>query len=521
MEQDKISEWTWWLVRRSTELLKQCAVADSVKLPPLSPWLPSLNRPKQNIQSSDPSPKQLTDAEDIYTLVWKCNREMSNLGLTETTLRHYREEGLSIILKWHYEEGTERYSDEILVQLVSNKRAKYEQGQISRTSYQNLRKAANWVQQIHLTGAIAQGKLPNWNQQQPTESLNVLLQRFCAEIKRYRSMAETSFNVAKSAIRRFLLEMQGHGFNSLGDFSQKNINCCITSFALHYNGGLNTAIYCVRVFLQFLFESELTDVDLSKSLPELTATRKMFHESFSSNELECLLGHPDRTTALGKRDYAMMLLAAQSGLRACDIVRLEMHNIDWRTREISLVQHKTNQPLSLPLEPEIGNAIADYILNGRPNSTIPNIFLCHTGASRPLDARSASGVVSKRSLWRGNVSASTICAELSYLKLLDSLQKNGLHFYYWKMSLGCYRMTRAGRLIPSSPCLLKWGIISNGVCITANISESRNSADGCILSDILTEEAPEKYFLSAAAMRKLLDNLSAARKANVYMVRTE
>lgn len=82
-------------------------------------------------------------------------------------------------------------------------------------------------------------------------------------------------------------------------------------------------------------------------------------------------------------------------------------------------------------------------------------------------------------------------------------------------------MTKAGRLIPSSPCLLKWGIIWNGVCITANISESRSSADGCILSDILTDEVPEKYFLSDTALRKLLNNLSGDRKANAYMKRTE
>ena len=111
--------------------------------------------------------------------------------------------------------------------------------------------------------------------------------------------------------------------------------------------------------------------------------------------LEYLLEHPDRTTAIGKRDYAMMVLAAQSGLRACDVVRLELGSIDWRAREIRLVQHKTGEPLSLPLQAESGNAIADYILNGRPDSALPNIFLCHTGVIRPLDARSASGVVSK------------------------------------------------------------------------------------------------------------------------------
>lgn len=136
-------------------------------------------------------------------------------------------------------------------------------------------------------------------------------------------------------------------------------------------------------------------MDLSLSLPELVAARKMFHEGFTEEELERLLKHPDRATAIGKRDYAMMVLAVQSGLRACDVVRLELDSINWRTKEIRLIQHKTGEPLSLPLEPESGNAIADYILNGRPNSVIANIFLCHTGAIRPLDARSASSVVSK------------------------------------------------------------------------------------------------------------------------------
>ena len=139
----------------------------------------------------------------------------------------------------------------------------------------------------------------------------------------------------------------------------------------------------------------------------------------------------------------------------------------------------------------------------------------------PTSTLSVRDFLAKLSLWPGNVSASTICAELSCLKLPDSLQKDDLHFYYWKTYRGCYRMTKAGRFIPSSPCLLKWGIIWNGVCITANISESRSSADGCILSDILTEEVPEKYFLSDTALRKLLNNLSGDRKANAYMKRTE
>ena len=102
----------------------------------------------------------------------------------------------------------------------------------------------------------------------------------------------------------------------------------------------------------------------------------------------------------------------------------------------------------------------------------------------------------------------TIQEELSSLKLPESLKRNGLHFFFWKMSPVCYRMTQAGHLKPSSPRLLNWGMVLNGVCITAQISESRSSEDGCTLSQILEEEVLEGYFLSPVAMQKILSNLS-------------
>ena len=392
-EQGAFSVWKWRLLRRSCELLKCCAEKDSVELPPLSPWIPMLRRPRQSIWKSAPTSEQLANSENIFALVWKTKRAMLELGLSVATVGHYTNEGLSVILNHHYEVGTEQLSEEILNQVVAEKRIQYEQGQTGRTSYQNLRKAVYWLREMHRTGHITLAIVPSWGQREPVAPFNALLLDFCIEAK--SSMATTSLKVAKRAIRRFLFEMENCGFRSLADFTQINVNGCVASFATHYAGGLGSAISSVRLFLRYLFEHNLTAIDLSRSLPELVTTRKMFHEGFTENELEHLLEHPNRATAIGKRDYAMMVLAAQSGLRACDVVRLELGSVDWRTREIRLVQHKNGEPLFLPLEPESGNAIADYILNGRPASTHSNIFLCHSGVIRPLDTRSASGIVSK------------------------------------------------------------------------------------------------------------------------------
>jgi hypothetical protein len=129
--------------------------------------------------------------------------------------------------------------------------------------------------------------------------------------------------------------------------------------------------------------------------------------------------------------------------------------------------------------------------------------------------------LAKHSPSQADDSVSLICEELSSLKLPEYVKKNGLHLYCWKMSPVCYRMTAAGRLIPSSPCLLKWGIISNGVCITADISESHSNEEGYTLSDFLNQDVPEKYFLSPSAMQKILSKSSPDRKDSESTNQTE
>ena len=74
-------------------------------------------------------------------------------------------------------------------------------------------------------------------------------------------------------------------------------------------------------------------------------------------------------------------------------------------------------------------------------------------------------------------------------------------------------MTEAGRLVSSSPRFMTWGIMSNGLCLTANILESRNQDGGCSLSDILIPDAPEKYYLSEKQMMQFLPRCGTERRA--------
>ena len=83
----------------------------------------------------------------------------------------------------------------------------------------------------------------------------------------------------------------------------------------------------------------------------------------------------DRASATGKRDYAMILATARLGLRICDLRQLELGDLDWRAKQITIVQHKTGRPLSLPLLDDVGWAIIDYVRGGRPATDCAKVFV--------------------------------------------------------------------------------------------------------------------------------------------------
>ncbi len=85
----------------------------------------------------------------------------------------------------------------------------------------------------------------------------------------------------------------------------------------------------------------------------------------------------DHDNALGKRNYAVLLLVARLGLRISDARLLRFESIDWQSKRISIIQKKTGVPLELPLPDDVGWAIIDYLKHGRPETNCEHIFVRH------------------------------------------------------------------------------------------------------------------------------------------------
>jgi site-specific recombinase XerD len=82
-------------------------------------------------------------------------------------------------------------------------------------------------------------------------------------------------------------------------------------------------------------------------------------------EVDRVLKACDRRTAVGRRDYAILLLLARLGLRAGEVVGLQLEDINWRAGDL-LVRGKGLLHDRMPLPPEVGQALASYLRRGRP-----------------------------------------------------------------------------------------------------------------------------------------------------------
>ncbi len=169
--------------------------------------------------------------------------------------------------------------------------------------------------------------------------------------------------------------------------NKNNIRCIKDidlAFILGYLGQLDcrkktvvqVSILALRSFMKYAYQQKLLAIDYSNKIPRYRSVdQPKLPSTYSKQEIERLILSVDRSCALGKRNYAIILLAARLGLRASDISRLKFTELHWDTSTIEIRQVKTKKELVLPILPDVGNALIDYLKYGRPESDSSFVFL--------------------------------------------------------------------------------------------------------------------------------------------------
>ena len=140
----------------------------------------------------------------------------------------------------------------------------------------------------------------------------------------------------------------------------------------------------LRSFFQYLFAQGLTTTNLSLCVPRAHKPwAARLPRYLSPEEVEAVVASVRGNPRRGARDYAMLLLMARLGLRAPEIIAIQLDDIDWRAGEL-MVRGKGQQHDRLPIPPDVGEAISEYLREDRSSATTRTLFVTHRAPNRPF-----------------------------------------------------------------------------------------------------------------------------------------
>ncbi len=222
-----------------------------------------------------------------------------------------------------------------------------------------------------------------------TGEIGVAIERFLHRLKELRRNA-TTINDHLLYLHRFNQYLNNNDIKLLGDISEQHV---LSFVSTRTNNKINV-VSSLRMFFSYAYEERLLKTDLSYVLANYKwVKREKLPSFYTAEEVIKIESTVCLSSGVGKRNYAVLLLATRLGLRASDIANLSFANFDWDKSLITLQQYKTGREIVLPLLIEVGEAIINYLKFGRPRSSSLNVFLSARAPYRPMTGAAVSSAV--------------------------------------------------------------------------------------------------------------------------------
>ena len=174
----------------------------------------------------------------------------------------------------------------------------------------------------------------------------------------------------------------------------------IFSYLTSIENDLKRKAAVIKTFLKLCYERGFIDGPTSSCLDEFhVKEREKLPSTYSPEEIKALEESVDRSTPIGKRNYAIILCGSRLGMRRSDISNLQFKDIDWDSCTITCTQVKTGEPLVLPLLEVVGEALIDYINGGRPKTKSKHVFVSHSYPENKLEPQVITTMVQRQFRW--------------------------------------------------------------------------------------------------------------------------
>jgi integrase/recombinase XerD len=226
--------------------------------------------------------------------------------------------------------------------------------------------------------------------------IEVLLERYGRYLLVERELDPATVVEYVHRVRRFLAEKMATGLG-LGGIAAADVNAFVLADCRwRTRQSAKLTVTALRSLLRFLHVQGAIGEALAEGVPSVAHWRLSgLPQHLDPEQVRALLGACDRETPAGSRAFAILKLLVRLGLRRCEVARLRLDDIDWRAGEV-VIRGKRGRHDRLPLPPDVGQALADYLQKARPSSTGErHVFITLRPPHGPLAGSAIGHVVAR------------------------------------------------------------------------------------------------------------------------------
>jgi len=317
-------------------------------------------------------------------LIKELEKEMLRLGYCEGTMKFYRSQWCKI-LKFAQARGETHFSEQLGLDFLE-KHYNILEKDIEKTLSQSDAYKLRIIRiigdfQLHHTVLRRYYKHKEILKDPYFIEIRDHFKQYCIE-KDYSTVTIDHYVKQSSRFMDYLVSQKIYNCREI---NLELINAYIVTLAGYSYKTIEQVICSLRAFFCFLLETGEVQTDFASKTPMVQARKQTRIPSvWTKEELKKLIAAIDKGSPMGKRDYAIILLACCLGLRCTDIKKLKMKDFHWEEKKLVFRQSKTREVSALPLTNEVGWAVIDYLKYGRPKIDSPYVFIKHMAPFEPF-----------------------------------------------------------------------------------------------------------------------------------------
>lgn len=320
-------------------------------------------------------------------LILKALLHLEELGYSEGTRQHYALVWRTLLDFARDVRSSPRLTQQLATKFLKSRGipAQLAQGRPLRSTQRTVRRGLRILLELQATGKFRRQPKRVPDPSLPS-ALRRVLDRYEEFCRGHLHLRPATLCARRRNLTQFLDFLGSEGITSPGRLQSSSLSAYITARARAIQPrSLATQVSDIRSFLRFLCMQGLVAPDLLAYAQTLRFMREhRLPPVWPPEAIEALLAAVDRSSLVGKRNYAILLLACRLGLRASDIRSLCLDDLSWTESRITITQRKTGKLLSLPLDEEIGEALIDYLEHARPAVGHREVFLKVRAPFEPL-----------------------------------------------------------------------------------------------------------------------------------------